>query len=342
MKVLYINYIFQKGHINFDHIHIDALIRQATEVKLVLHKDIAMQLPYPPQQYALIIPSFFNYDSTKGFVNRFFYLITLMYIKIHLSFKRYDKVILSSLDEITLGMIPLCSGMNIICHDNGRNLGKGLKGFFLKNLSKRNSFLVFNEQMSKPFLHQGCRFHIVSHGCILPNIKKDYDHLPIDISSFKTIIYHPSNRPNKRFFEKLEEDKDFLSFLEENSILLILRSTTVKDNVTKNFVFINHYLNPSEYQSLFHHSDIILMAYPEDFSCRVSGVSFECVSNKKRALVKDNLSLRYCRDFFNYDPIFTDTQQLKERIKFLINHPEATCIATPENLYPDYQLVLTQ
>ena len=66
MKVLYINYIFQKGHINFDHIHIDALIRQATEVKLVLHKDIAMQLPYPPQQYALIIPSFLNNLATTS------------------------------------------------------------------------------------------------------------------------------------------------------------------------------------------------------------------------------------------------------------------------------------
>jgi len=55
-KLLYIDYMFMRGHVNFNRVHIDALLKEGYNVKLVLHKEIASLLPYAYQQYALVIP----------------------------------------------------------------------------------------------------------------------------------------------------------------------------------------------------------------------------------------------------------------------------------------------
>ena len=54
-KLLYIDYMFMRGHVNFNRVHIDALLKEGYNVKLVLHKEIASLLPYAYQQYALVI-----------------------------------------------------------------------------------------------------------------------------------------------------------------------------------------------------------------------------------------------------------------------------------------------
>ncbi|MBQ5473944.1 MAG: hypothetical protein IIT65_04435 [Lachnospiraceae bacterium] len=341
-KILYINYILQKGHINFDCIHIDALIRQKVDIRIVVHKKIADSLPFSKNYYELILPSLLGIESHNPIVNRLLYIVTLLYIKLRISFSNYDKVVLSSMDEITLGLLPLFKGMYIICHDNGRNIGKGIKGFFLNKLSKNNSFIVFNKEMSKPFKEKGMNTYIISHGCIKPFAKVYVSSLPIDISNYDVIIYHPSNRPNHNFIHELEANHSFHLYLKEKNILLILRDLVAHNNISGNIIYLNQYLSQAQYHYLFQKSDIILLAYQDNFCCRVSGVSFECVANRKKALIKDNPSLSYCRDFYNYDPFFNTIQTLQERIEYLLNHPKACCTARPESLMPDYTQIIAQ
>jgi len=342
-KVLYINYIYQKGHLNFDRIHIDALIKQADDVKIVLHQKIAEQLPYPRERYALIIPSWLDHDSPNGFINRLFYLATLLYLKIRLPFNDYNKVILSSMEEISLGLISLCRNKHIVCHDNARNWGRGIKGFFLRLIARKNSFIVFNSNMAEPFRKNGPCYHIISHGCVHPYTLDNIDEfLPIDLSHYDTVILHPSNRPNEQFINTLKESASFQEFLATNNILLILRSLKPQENISNNIIYINHYLTFLHYKALFLKSDIILMAYPDDFTYRVSGVSFECVANNKLLLIKKNAALSYCRNYYNYDPIFSDIAQLQERIAYLKNNNNARCIVNSTDLTPDYtQLLLS-
>ena len=342
MKVLYINYIYQKGHINFDHIHIDALIKQAGEVHLILHKDIAAQLPYPKEQYAMVLPACFNIDSTNGIINRLLYLLTLIWIRVNISFRQYDRIILSSVEEISLGIMPLCKNMFIICHDNARNIGKGMKGFFLQRLSRNNTFVVFNKEMGSPFAKRNMKYQCVSHGCIQPFHSQEALDIPLVKTSYRFIIFHPSNRPNRQFIDELKSSASFLDFLQRKNILMILRSQRPQSNPSDNCIFINQYLTREQYQSLFLMADIILLAYPDDFENRVSGVSFECVANNKRLLLKDNPSLVYCKQFYNYDPTFDSIKQLTERISQLLENPNARCIVKPSDLCPDYTTILSK
>ena len=99
-KVIYINYIKQYGHINFDKIHINALVSQGYDVKIIMHKDIANKLPYSKEIYALVLPTWMGYSSKNGIINRLVYIATLLIIKFKISFKSYNYCIISNLDEI--------------------------------------------------------------------------------------------------------------------------------------------------------------------------------------------------------------------------------------------------
>ena len=333
---LFVDYIYLTGHVNFNNIHIKGILKHDKEMKLVLFKRIAEQLPFPSEQYALKLPNFLEKKDGHAFLNRILFLITLIYIKIRARPDKYKKVFVSSCDEITLGLCPLCRNMYIICHGNARNMENSVKRFFCKRLARHNSFIVFNDYMAQPFLKNGIdKIHIISHGCVEPlkNIQ--------DVSSenkYSLTIFHPSSRPEKSFVNEMTGSSQLQRFLKEENILLILRNgKNEKDN--ENIQFINRYLSTEEYRSLFLQSDIILLAYPQQFKYMVSGVSYECVANKKNILIYDNPSLAYCSNYYNYNVFFKDITELCERIKYIKNHPEASCIVSPDDLQPDYSLI---
>ena len=105
-KLLYIDYMFMRGHVNFNRIHIDALLKEGYNVKLVLHKEIARLLPYAQQQYALIIPRILGANAHNPILSRIIILLTIIYIKLHIRFSSYEHVVISCMDEITLGICP--------------------------------------------------------------------------------------------------------------------------------------------------------------------------------------------------------------------------------------------
>ena len=346
-STLYVDYIYLTGHVNFNNIHIKAILEQDKNAKLVLFKRIARQLPYTSAQYALKLPNLLEKKDGHPFLNRIRFLITLIYIKIRVRPEKYKKVIVSSCDEITLGLCPLCRNMYIISHGNARNMANSLKRYFCKRLARHNTFIVFNHNMAQPFLKNGIhKLHIISHGCVEPTHTIQHQPSP---KKHRLTIFHPSTRPEQSFIDQLTHSPQFLRFLREEDILLILRKSSppCKGGVrgglngksqekNPNIQFINRYLTTQEYLTLFHQSDIILLAYPPQFKYMVSGVSYECVANKKNILILHNPSLAYCAPYYNYNVFFKDITQLCERITYLKNHPEATCIVSPQQLQPDY------
>ena len=332
-STLYVDYIYLTGHVNFNNIHIKAILKHDKNAKLVLFKRIARQLPFTSAQYALTLPNFLEKKDGHPFLNRILFLITLIYIKIRVRPEKYKKVFVSSLDEITLGLCPLCRNMYIMCHGNARNMENSVKRYFCKRLARHNTFIVFNDNMAQPFLKNGIHnIHIISHGCVEPS-KTIQDH-PSE-KKHRLTIFHPSTRPEKSFVDQITRSTQFQRFLKEEDILLILRNGK-SQNENQNIQFINRYLSTEEYQSLFLQSDIILLAYPQQFRYMVSGVSYECVANKKNILIYHNPTLAYCTGYYNYNIFFKDITELCERIRYIKNHPEATCIVSPDQLQPDY------
>lgn len=341
-KVLFIEYYKQPGHVNFNRIHIDALLRAGAEVRLVMHRKVAEKLPYPKEMYCLVLPAWLEHKQGHPFFNRLVLCLTLLYIKCRVPISSFDRVILSYWEETTLGLIPLCRGMYLICHGNAASFSSGLKSLFMKRLACYNHFVVFNERMASPFLERGIRnVHILSHGCMPPfTLPEELRVSPFDKSRYDYVVFHPSGNVDGDFIQSLN-DASFLEFLQRERILLVLRNKPAGFPACPNIVFKSGFLKTEEYRQMLLYSDAVLLAYPPDFQYQVSGVSFECISNRKNLLVKYTPALAYCGDFYNYNPFFTTVEELRELLLVMKSEPERCCVASADQLQPDYTGILS-
>lgn len=347
-KVIYINYMKQLGHLHFDQIQIDALVAQGYDVKLVMHQEIALQLPYPKEMYALVLPSWTDTDSKHSWMVRLHFLLTLLWIKFHIDESHFDHCVVSNIDEVSMGLCPLRRGMHLMCHGSAQGFGQKLKTFFLRKLSRRNTFLVFNDDMQQPFLQHGITsVKIISHGC-LPAFKESTtlkeSQGSYNSASKPCVIFQASSKSDDRFWEMICAPK-MDQALRERNVLLILRGTNAPDSSFRNFSFgsikvIPNYLSGEAYRQAFAKADIILLAYPPSFRYQVSGVSYECIANQKPLLAWRNPALSYCKDFYSYDPFFDSAEEFLAKIDFLRAHREIRPKVTREELVPQYQEIL--
>lgn len=357
MRILYVDYFQKDGHVNFNRIHIDALRSAGHEVKLVLHSEIAQQLPYPDTDYALQLPRLLRFRPGRPFLNRLVFLITLLYIKIRVRVSHYDKLVLGCIDEISYNLLPLRRDAYIHAHGNGRflpdpdgNLHAGATKFrAMKHLAPRATFIVYNDYMAQPFRQAGFpNVRVVSHGCVPPFQPTPADadiltQLPLAITPDMKVLFHPSGKCNEDFVRQALADTTLHHFLTEHKTYIVLRNRPLWVNaaeVPSHIIFVNGFLSNDLYRALFLRADAILMCYPPSFHHQVSGVSFECAANAKLILALSTPPLTYLRDWFNYDPLFATTQQLTERLALICATPsQAAIIVTPQQLSPDYSAV---
>lgn len=337
-KVIYVNYMKQFGHINFDQIHIHALLEQGFDVKVVMHYDIAKKMNLSKELYALILPTFLGYECKSGMINRLLYFMTLIYIKLHINFSKYDYSIISNFDEISLSVVPLARKMYMFCHGNCRDLENNIKFFFLKHLSKHHEFIVFSDEMQKPFKDKGfCNIHVISHGCIPPFTENVMSHDFYNmLNKYDFVVFHPSPKSDINFLKTIYS-KEYNDILNRNNILLLLRNSPFEDKGYSNIRFINTYLKENDYQGLFTRANIILLAYPKSFKYQVSGVSYESISNQKNMLVLQNPSLNYCKKYYNYNLFFSNAKEAIDKIiEMKKNSFSYQCIINLKDLAPNY------
>ncbi len=337
-KVIYINYMKQFGHINFDQIQIHALLEQGYDVKVVMHYDIANKMNLNKELYALTLPAFLGYECKSRLINRLLYVIALIYIKLHVNFSKYDYCIISNLDEISLSIAPLAKKMYMFCHDNCKGLENKIKFLFFKHLSKHHEFIVFSNEMQKPFKDKGfCNIHVISHGCIPPFTESVMSHdFCKMLSMYDFVVFHPSPKSDINFLKKIYTKK-YNDILYKNNILLLLRNSPLEDKGYSNIRFINTYLKVNDYQGIFKKANVILLAYPNSFKHQVSGVSYECITNQKNILVLQNSSFNYCKKYYNYNIIFNNTDEMTHKIIDMKNNPYSyKCIITSKDLVPNY------
>lgn len=341
-KVIYINYMKQFGHINFDQIHINALLEQGYDVKVVMHHDIADKMNLRKERYALTLPTFLGYECKNGLINRLFYALTLIYIKLHINFTKYDYCIISNLDEISLSLVPLTRQMYLFCHGNSRDIENKIKLFFLKHLSKHHIFLVFSKEMLRPFKDKNfSNIHVISHGCIPPFKESAASSVFCNmLERYDFIVFHPSPKSDINFLKTIYT-KEINDILYRNKVLLLLRNSPFKDKEYSNIKFINTYLKANEYQGLFKKADIILLAYPNSFKYQVSGVSYECVANNKKILILNNPSFNYCKTYYNYNIFFDNANDAISKIIEMKNHSkDYKLIVSSKELIPNYSSIL--
>lgn len=335
-KILYIDYDLQVGHVNFNRIQIDALKATGADVRLVLHQYMYRHLPYPREMYDYIVPTVLKYRNGHPIINRLSFIITLLLIKLMVNIRKYDSVIIGYCDEISLWTLPPARGMYVFMHRTAGLRESRLKRWLCKRIAQKNSFLVFNNHMGEMLREARITsYHITSHGCA-----EAFDDKTDATNNPGLTIFHPSAKISCKFIADVLSDRNVLHFIEENNIRILLKESDDDMKIIhNNIVYLPSMIDFSEYKNVFALSDIILLSYPESFSGQVSGVSFECVANQKRTMIYSHPSLEYCRNFYNYDPIFSNALEFVCLCKKLMENSSLGCTASVESLAPTYDFL---
>lgn len=322
MKILYIDNTDNKGHVNFNMIHMRAISKnQCNDVDAVFNYKFSSKYHIPDSIEnisVLFLPSVLCRSFKSKFLRRLNSVFQLWYIYLRFRIVKYDLVVLSVYDPIVLFFAGYTSRFIIFNHNNISHLSNSLKLFFTKLISKKCLHLVFNEDMRlglKKYI-PNAKIRVISHGCIDPYIPENRAK---KLFENKKVIFCPSTSSvDSDFIHALLNDRRLNEFLLVQNLQIVIKSTKHKYKENENVTFMSRYLTDSEYQSLFCNSLAILIPYCDTFEYRTSGVLFECFANNKPFIASKIPSLEIYSTYARYNPYFKTVQDLILNLEELI------------------------
>jgi len=318
-RVLYIEPFSSEGHLNFNRIYISKLLELNIKLDLVLKESYIQKIGVPLNLLKLKIPKYLFITNKGSFVNRIYFFKILSFIKKNIDLSVYDFVIMAGYEEISLFFSNIKQKLILINHSNISGLNSYVKRYFFKRISKNNHHIVFEEYMKEYLNEIGVKnAFVIAHG--LPNpFRMTSEQIDENVKTilkdnfykkFQKIIFSPSSGSvDRQFMEQIVRNHNFINFLENQNILLIIKGD-FSYLETKNIKIVRDYLSEIQYRSLILLSNAILIKYPDSHMYRVSAVFFECIANDKLCFLSDIKALKCYEPHLNYNAYFSDTNQL--------------------------------
>jgi hypothetical protein len=318
-RLLYIDPLSFTGHVNFNKIYIKELYKMNLNINFVFKDGYSHKLGV--KNDVLTIPNEF-YSSNKGLLTRLNNIRILRYIDKKISLEDYDYVILSSYDTISLFFSGIKCKLILVNHNTLQGLENRIKRFFFKSISKNNIHIVFEEYMKDYLSTIGVHnVNKISHGFMKSITKTEinknffFEGSEVSLNDFEKVLFIPSlHHLDQIFIENLIIDKGFVSFLESNNILLVIKTNLKIKNESINIQFIMKNLTKREYQTVFLRSNLIIIKYPLTYKYRISAIFLECVVNNKTCLLNKTDALIYYKKYINYESYYETKEDLYNQI----------------------------
>lgn len=338
MKILYIDTESFFSHLNFNRIHLNALLSQGFTIDGAFKVGYKELLGMSEVKVVCEIPEeHYEHGKDTQLYGRYLMLRRLFDVKRAVRLKDYDAIILSYYDELVLPFAGYPSGLYMINHINIGALNHWLKKYFIKRLAHNNTHIVLSKT-AYDFVKQlgidNCR--LVYHG-----LPKPY---PKDISkpawmNHKYCIFSPSvTSTDFTAIHELLDSKLFLDYLTSKDILFVIRGRDLYSDCP-NIKIINHYMDDADYQGCFMHSDAIFVAYRKDrFKYRVSAVMLECIANNKRVIAKRSEALNEYQDAIGGESYYDTVPSVFDVLKRMIERSSEE-ISYSYSCEPDYGFI---
>ena len=343
MRILYIDPISSSSHINFNIIHINAIRKITTNIDFVIKEGYWNEISIPESKVKYAIPITYITKNKGRLISRFYMCLTLWKIRLNIHLQQYDKIILSTYDEIALFFAFYKKPIYLINHNNIASLNNNIKRFFFKHISSINTHIVF-EKYIKDYLNSINILNVIviKHGLVSHYPSNT---IPNEFSyKKKKYLFSPSaSSVDWEFVENIIYQKKFITYIENNDIYIILRSNKTYYPPSKHIKIITSYLSKEKYISYFYNAAAILLIYPKSFKYRISGVLMEAISYQKRAIMSDIESFRQYKDLFGIDSYFFSTESLIHSIEFALKQQNQILYLSnnqKEQLMPDYSALL--
>lgn len=282
-KILFIDPICQKGHLNFNRIHLEALLKQEVEIDTVFTKDYFDAISVSGIKLILELDAK-DIIIKNGFQFRLAILRNIFKVKNKIDLKKYSAIIFSFYDEISLALANFPQSY-IINHTNISNLNSIFKKIAFSIISRRHKHIVLTSLMKKKLEKIGvCNAIHINHGML--KAYKPYP-LPPNLKKYRHIIFSPSaNSSDIDFNLRIIHSDIVQNWLIKHNAVLVFRGN-YNNPFPSNIVILKERISSEVYQSLFVNASCILINYPDSFKYRASGVFFEAVSNSKVMIVRE-------------------------------------------------------
>ncbi len=315
MRILYIDSICPFGHLALNRLYISTLVKEGFDVSLALKEGYYEALGAPGGTLKVTVPARWYDESAKQIQARVNIWRALRYIRRRTDESDYDIIFLSSYEEISLWAASFKTHCLIVNHANVAGLDHPVRRWFARRLARNATGLVFAE-----FIRQRALFHGIHGVQVIPQglVKRyapeaDTKELLRSIDSrlaeaeWRHLVFVPSGaKYDDGFIGRVVDDADFLRFLRDRNIVLVIKSVELRSDC-ENIIVFSKRLTAAQYQALFNASTCLLLHYPASFTYRVSATLIECFSNDKACLLSDIASFRAFAGKFRYDP-FYDSQ----------------------------------
>lgn len=338
MRILFIDTESFPSHVNFNRIHLNALLSEGYVVDGAFKGGYEELLDMPNVRVVCEIPEkHYEHGKETQLYGRYLMLKRLFDVKRAVRLKDYDAIILSYYDELVLPFAGYPKGLYMINHINIGALNHWIKKFFFKRLAQKNTHIVLSKS-AYDFVKQlgigNCR--LVYHG-----LPKPY---PKDISkptwmNHKYCIFSPSvTSTDFTAIHELLNSNLFLDYLINNDILFVIRGRDLYSDCS-NIKIIDHYMDDADYQGCFIHSDAIFVAYRQDrFKYRVSAVMLECIANNKRVIAKSSEALNEYEGAIGSESYYDKVKDIFELLDRTVNDSDVDIKYIFEH-QPDYSFL---
>ena len=322
MNVLLIDYRSPQGHEPYLRIQIKSLLEQGFNVKCVLKEGYGNIEEISEDLSLFYIPSALYIDG-KGLKKRLSYIIILRYIKKRIDERKWDAIILTSYEVLSLSLYRPFNKVMIINHNNINDVENNfIKRTCFKLLPKNYKHIVFNSYIADKVEEMtNIRPIIIPHG--LPKVKFNVSESILEKlhCKRKTFLFSPSkNSTEASLLEQFCNSVQFNNYLEEKGLTLIVRrKIKVEDRFIKNYHVIERYLSDDEYYTLMTNSLACIICYGDSFKYRVSGTLFECMSLNIPALVSTNESLVVYQKHARYNMFFSSVSDIILELNKLVS-----------------------
>lgn len=333
--VLYIDTFSQFGHNNLNNVYLNQFRESDCKVSVIARTNYIKEIEVSNEEIVFTIPESYYIKDVGKIEDRIMQWKILRLIKKNVDFSQYDIVFFSYFDEISFALAGLEGNLFFMNHSNVSGLENVIKRFFLNRISKIGNIVVFHKSISDQFAKYGILNTITEPLGLSSPFSKiiNFDIInkidnKLTSSEFDLKIFIPTvSKYSDNFIQKILLDSDFLNFLRQKKILLIIKDRIIQTQ-HQNISLLNNFLAEEEYQMVFKISDVVLLHYPNSFKFKVSASLFECFSNNKPCFISEIDSFKLFESKFSYNPYYGSQQQLIELIENCFN-PEKINFTKP-------------
>ena len=308
MKILFVDAVCWKEHIAYNKYWLIALneIQKPYDTAFVKGYDKYLRDCFCGGKNIEISANFGN----SGYVNNLKFLWRLFF-KIHLRSYRY--IIFSSINKLAFICSPFffVSRALLVSH-TWQSTITPLYRMLLNVITWRHKLIVLDQFISDFLQANKIEATVIPHPINIEESNVNYSFLQNNI-----VVFAPSKSTDVAQVEQWFHDKTLNDWLKSHHVYMYVRNKIYNKSFS-NIAFSTDYLESQQYHKLFNSAYIILIAYPQTFTNRVSNVFYEAIGKRKRILLLQGTHLDKYRLKYDMHQTrirnFRDIESLKEGI----------------------------